>query len=54
MDESTRQLQTLLDLDARHDELLERLEELDRRVALVLAEGMAGRNALRAMEGGQA
>ncbi|NUQ65865.1 MAG: hypothetical protein HUU20_25670 [Pirellulales bacterium] len=38
MDESYRQFQTLLELDARHDELLERLDELDREVARVLAD----------------
>jgi hypothetical protein len=30
--------QTLLDLDARHDDLLQRLEDLDKRVARVLAD----------------
>ena len=51
MDSSTLQLQTLLELDARHDELLDRLDELDRRVAQALTEGLAGRNALRALDG---
>lgn len=41
MDAAMQQLQTLLDLDARHDDLLRRLEELDKRVAEVLAECMA-------------
>jgi hypothetical protein len=31
-------LQTILDLEARHDELLELLADLERRVASVLAE----------------
>lgn len=44
MDESARQLQTLLDLDARHDDLLDRLDDLDMRVAKVLSEYTAGRN----------
>lgn len=51
MDGSIVQLQTLLELDARHDELLDRLDELDRRVAQALAEGLAGRNALQALDG---
>ncbi len=33
----------LLDLETRHDELLFRLEELDKRVAKTLAEFMASR-----------
>ncbi len=33
-----QQLQMLLDLDARHDDLLRRLDELDRRINAVLAE----------------
>lgn len=32
------QLELLFDLEARHDELLSRLEELDQRVAKTLAE----------------
>lgn len=32
------QLDLLLDLEARHDDLLSRLEELDQRVAKTLAE----------------
>lgn len=38
MDPAAEQLALLLDLDARHDDLLERLEELDQRVANALAE----------------
>jgi len=38
MDAAIEQLQTLLDLEARHEELLERLAELDQRVAEVLAQ----------------
>jgi len=37
MDAAVEQLQTLLDLEARHDELLDRLAELDQQVAGVLA-----------------
>ncbi len=37
MDAAVEQLQMLLELKARHDELLERLDDLDRRVAGVLA-----------------
>jgi hypothetical protein len=33
-----QQLQALVDLDAQHDDLLRQLDELDRRVAQVLAE----------------
>jgi hypothetical protein len=43
MDESARQLQSLLDLDARHDDLLERLDALDKRVADVLSKYTLGR-----------
>ncbi len=38
MDAAVEQLQTLLELETRHDELLERLAELDQRVAGVLAQ----------------
>jgi hypothetical protein len=38
MEESVPSLETLLELEARHDDLLVRLEELDRRVVQVLAE----------------
>lgn len=44
MDECQRQFQALLELDARHDELLDQLAELDRRVAKVLAECLAARD----------
>jgi len=36
--QSTEQLQTLLELEQRHEELLERLDELDRKVAEALEE----------------
>lgn len=36
--DAAAQLQALLDLEARHDELLDRLDELDRRVENVLSE----------------
>jgi hypothetical protein len=38
MSDCNTQLELLLDLEARHDELLSRLEELDLRVAKTLAE----------------
>ena len=38
MDLAAGQLARLLELDARHDDLLERLDELDRRVRGVLAQ----------------
>ena len=38
MDASARQLDHLLELEARHDDLLRRLDELDRRVSSVLTE----------------
>ncbi len=38
MDSTANQLRQLLDLDARHDDLLRRLDELDKRVAKTLAE----------------
>jgi hypothetical protein len=41
MDAAVEQLQTLLQLEAKHDELLERLAELDQRVAGVLAQCQA-------------
>lgn len=34
----THQLDLLLDLEARHDDLIERLEDLDERTSKVLAE----------------
>ena len=37
MDESARQLQILLELDARHDDLLQRLDALDKQVVQVLS-----------------
>ena len=36
MDTATEQLEKLLDLDARHDELLRQLDELDQRVEQTL------------------
>ncbi len=44
MDDSNRQLQTLVELDIRHDELLEKLHELDHRVTEALSEWTAGRD----------
>lgn len=38
MDAAAQQLALLLDLDARHDDLLRRLDDLDQRVAHALAE----------------
>lgn len=38
MDDTANRLDILLDLEARHDDLLRRLEELDKRVEKVLAE----------------
>lgn len=38
MDAAQTQLDTLLELEARHDELLDQLGELDKRVQKVLAE----------------
>jgi hypothetical protein len=38
VDPAAEQLQFLLDLDARHDDLLQRLDELEQRIAGVLAE----------------
>ncbi|MBN2477622.1 MAG: hypothetical protein JXB62_23645 [Pirellulales bacterium] len=36
MDDGCSQLNLLLDLETRHEDLLERLDELDKRVAQVL------------------
>lgn len=36
MDETAETLTSLLDLDARHDELLRRLDELDQQIEQVL------------------
>ena len=41
MDALTSQLESLLELEARHDDLLRRLDELDKRVERVLAECVA-------------
>ncbi len=38
MEDSVPHLDTLLELEARHEDLLLRLDELDRRVASVLTE----------------
>ena len=38
MDTSTAQLDLLIDLETRHDDLLLQLDELDKRVERVLAE----------------
>jgi hypothetical protein len=38
MDAQSGHLKALLDLESRHDELLDRLAELDRRVEQVLAQ----------------
>jgi hypothetical protein len=45
MDGLVSQLALLLDLDARHEELLERASDLDRRVERTLAEWTKGRKA---------
>jgi hypothetical protein len=42
MDAADSQLSTLLELDARHDDLLQQLAELDHRVSQVLAECRGG------------
>jgi hypothetical protein len=43
MDALPKHLKALLDLEARHDELLDRLDELDKQVEKVLAQcGAAG------------
>jgi tetrahydromethanopterin S-methyltransferase subunit G len=41
--DAAAQLETLLDLEARHEDLLQRLDELDRRVEKVLGECLRGR-----------
>jgi hypothetical protein len=46
MDDQAPHLDFLLNLDGQHDELLVRLEELDKRVAKVLAECQAMRERL--------
>ena len=38
MEDETTQLNVLLELETRHDDLLQRLDELDRRVERVLKE----------------
>lgn len=42
MDPLPSQLEALLELEARHEDLLERLDELDKRVERVLTECVAG------------
>ena len=44
MDTQTPQLDLLIDLDARHEELLRQLEELDKRVEKALVECQAFRS----------
>jgi hypothetical protein len=43
MDDQRSHLSELLDLEARHDDLLDRLQELDKQVAKVLADCLAVR-----------
>jgi len=43
MEGTLNQLDILVDLETRHDDLLRRLDDLDRRVAAVLAEWQPGR-----------
>lgn len=43
MDNTPTYLDMILDLEARHDDLLQRLEELDQRVEDVLTEWMGNR-----------
>ncbi len=43
MDGTVARLDVLLDLEARHEDLLRRLEELDKRVEKVLAEWQPAR-----------
>ncbi len=43
MDAYKDQLESLAELDSRHDELLRRLDELDARVEQVLAQWLAER-----------
>jgi tetrahydromethanopterin S-methyltransferase subunit G len=42
-DSHSSDLDTLIELESRHDELLERLDELDKRIEKVLAEWMTSR-----------
>lgn len=41
--DAAAQLEALLDLEARHEDLLERLDELDQRVEAVLRECLTAR-----------
>ena len=50
MDPLASQLEALLELEARHDDLLERLDELGRRVERVLAEFL-GSSQAEALDG---
>ena len=43
MEERAANLDVLLEIDSRHEDLLVRLEELDKRVEQVLKEWQAGR-----------
>jgi hypothetical protein len=47
MNDPVAPFDALLDLDARHDELLRQLEELDHRVEKVLAEYLPAHDAAR-------
>jgi hypothetical protein len=53
MDEQTSQLELLLDLDSRHDDLLARLEALDKQVETVLADCLAVRQPAETAAGGE-
>lgn len=44
MDEQSATLEIILDLDARQEELLRQLEELDRRVERVLTQLLSSKN----------
>lgn len=43
MNDYAKELDSLLDLEARHDDLLDRLEELDKQVETVLTQWLADR-----------
>jgi hypothetical protein len=53
MDAPTSQLDLLLDLDTRHDDLLARLEALDKQVEKVLADCLTVRNPAEAEVSGR-
>jgi hypothetical protein len=52
MNDYAKELDALLDLDTRHDDLLRRLEELDKQVEAVLSQWLTQREGTEARTAG--